>query len=63
MVKERSEDQSEDFRIKQTALLASPVFIGQAQGEGKHIKRRAKELSLSLLRTGILVYSLGCPHA
>ena len=47
MVKERSEDRSEDFRIKQTALLASPVFIGQAQGEGKHIKRKAKELSLS----------------
>ena len=31
-------------RVVQTALLASPVYIGQAQGEKiKHIKREAKE--------------------
>ena len=30
-------------QVKQTALLASPIYIGQAQGEEKkHIKRGAK---------------------
>ena len=40
-------------QVEQTALLASPIYIRQAQVEGKkqtnkHIKRGAKVLSLSL---------------
>ena len=38
-------------RVEQTALLASRIYIGQAQGEEKHIKREAKGLSLSLSPT------------
>ena len=41
----------------QTALLASPVYIGQAQGEGKTYKRRSQSV-FSLLRTGALPHSL-----
>ena len=46
-------------QAEQTALLASPIYIGQAQGEKKHIKRGAKGLggSLSLLRAGALFSS------
>ena len=29
-------------QIEQIALLARPIYIGQAQGEEKHIKRGAK---------------------
>ena len=30
--------------VKQTALLASPIYAGQAQGEEtKHLKREAKK--------------------
>ena len=38
-------------QVKQTALLASPIYIGQAQGEEKkHIKRGVKiEAGASLL--------------
>ena len=45
-------------QVKQTALLASPVYRGQAQGEErKHIKRRAKiEPPASLC-----VFSVGPP--
>ena len=47
----RSEDQSEDFRQnkqnKQHSWL-SPICIGQAQVEEKHIKGAAKALSLGL---------------
>ena len=47
----RSEDQSEDFRQnkqnKQHSWL-SPICIGQAQVEEKHIKGGAKALSLGL---------------
>ena len=48
--------------VKQTALLASPVYIGQAQGEEKkHIKRGAKIEPLASL----LLVSFGSarPHA
>jgi len=47
--------------MEQTALLASPVYIGQAQGEEKnHIKRGAKGLGASLLplRALFLSFSL-----
>ena len=49
-------------QVKQTALLASPVYIGQAQGEEKkHIKRGAKIEPLASL----LLVSFGSarPHA
>ena len=29
-------------QMKQTALLASPVYIGQAQGEEKELKKRSQ---------------------
>ena len=52
----RSEDQSEDFRQnkqkKQHSWL-SPIYIGQAQVEEKHIKGGAKALS----------HGLSLPHA
>lgn len=36
--KEYPRIQNENLRVKQTALLASPTYIGQAQGEEtKHI--------------------------
>ena len=36
-------------QIEQTALLASPIYIGQAQGRNKkHIKKGAKAHALSL---------------
>ena len=45
-----------ESQVKQTTLLARPVYIGQAQGEErKHIKRGA-----SLLLTS---FGLACPHA
>ena len=47
---------------KQTAVLASPVYIGQAQGEEKkHIERGAKiGPGTSLL---FVSFGLACPHA
>jgi len=40
-------------QVKQTALLASPIYIGQAQREEKKIyKRRRKGASLLLLSFG-----------
>ena len=49
-------------QVKETALLASPIYIGQAQGEEKkHIKRGAKiGLGASLLFTS---FGSACPHA
>ena len=49
-------------QVKQTALLASPIYIGHAQGvEKKHIKRGVKiEPGPSLL---FVSFGLGCPHA
>ena len=35
-------------QVEQTALLASPIYIGQAKGEKKHIKRGAKALGVPL---------------
>ena len=48
-------------QVKQTALLASPVYIGQVQGKEKnHIKRGAKiGLGASLLFAS---FGLACPH-
>ena len=50
------------LQVEQTALLASPIYIGHAQGEEKkHIKRGAKiESEASLLFTS---FELACPHA
>ena len=60
-------------QVEQTALLASPIYIGQAQGEGKktHIKRGAKVRAVSLSpacwRTPLLsflrLFGSACPHA
>ena len=48
----RSKDQSEDFRQNKQHSWLSPICIGQAQVEEKHIKGGAKALShgLSLQR-------------
>ena len=60
----RSEDQSEDFRQNKQHSWLSPICIGQAQVEEKHIKRGAKALShgpsLSHVRVRTLSLSLSC---
>ena len=57
-VKRRSRGPEPGPQAEQAALLASSIYIGQAQWEGKkHIKRGAKGLELSLVFT-----SLG-PHS
>ena len=45
-------------QVEQTALLASPVYIGQAQGEEKTYEKGAKGPGLSLLFS----FGLVCPH-
>ena len=57
-VKGRSEDQSEDFRQNKQHSWLSPVCLGQAQVEEKHIKGGAKALShgLSLPRACALSF-------
>ena len=47
-VKGRSEDQSEDFRQNKQHSWLSPICIGQAQVEEKHIKGGDKALSHGL---------------
>ena len=49
-------------QVKQTALLASPIYIGHAQGvEKKHIKRGIRiEPGRFLL---FVSFGLGCPRA
>ena len=44
--------------MKQTTLLAGPIYIGQAQGEN-HIQKEEPELavSLPLLRVGALLFA------
>ena len=56
----RSEDQSEDFRQNKQHSWLSPICIGQAQVEEKHIKGGAKALShgLSLLHACALSLAL-----
>ena len=46
------------LQAEQTALLASPIYIGQAQGEEKkHIKKGAKiGLEASLLFRTVCIY-------
>ena len=48
-------------QVKQAGLLASPIYIGQAQTEEKsHIKRGAKiGLGASFL---FVSFGLACPH-
>ena len=46
----RSEDHSEDFRQNKQHSWLSPICIGQAQVEEKHIKGGAKALSHGLSR-------------
>ena len=59
-VKGRSEDQSEDFRQNKQHSWLSPICIGQAQVEEKHIKGGAKALyhGLSLPHVPALSLSL-----
>ena len=60
----RSEDQSEDFRQnKQNKQLSwlSPICIGQAQVEEKHIKGGAKVLSHRLSLSLVHVRALSLP--
>ena len=48
------------LQVEQTALLASPIYIGHAQGEEKkHIKRGAKGLALPL---GPPPHALSCDN-
>ena len=48
-------------QVKQTALLASPIYIGQAQRDEKKHKKGAKvEPGASLL---FVSFGLACPHA
>ena len=54
----RSEDQSEDFRQNKQHSWLSPICIGQAQVEEKHIKGGAKALSLGLSRVYVRACSL-----
>ena len=54
---------SKDLRQKKTALLASPIYIGQAQGDAKKHKKRSQSthclsLSLSPPHAGALPHSL-----
>ena len=50
-------------QVKQTALLASPIYVGQAQGEEKkHIKKGAKGSGISLCLL-FASFGLACPHA
>ena len=62
------------LQAEQTALLASPIYIGQAQGvEKKHIKRGAKACSLSLSLSptcwcapplsSLCIFGSACPQA
>ena len=48
---------------RKTALLASPICIGQVQGEEKHKKGGAKALSLSFLSARALSLSLSLSPA
>jgi len=41
--------------MKQTALLASPVYIGQAQGEEENIQKGEPKLSRWLLFSSLLL--------
>ena len=56
-VKGRSEDRSEDLRSNKQNSWLSPICIGQAQGEEKHIKGRVKALSLSLSLSSVYMCS------
>ena len=56
--KKRSQDQSEDFRQNKQHSWLSPICIGQAQVEEKHIKGGAKALSLSFSPTCMCSFSL-----
>ena len=54
-------------QVEQTALLASPIYIGQAKGEKKkHIKRGAKGLGVSLFPalgcSSLHLFESTCPH-
>ena len=52
-------------QVEQTALLASPIYIGQAQGEEKTYKKRSQRARGSLSHAqalSLLFVSLGC-HA
>ena len=58
----RSEDQSEDFRQNKQHSWLSPICIGQAQVEEKHVKGGAKALSHGLSRARACSVSLSLSH-
>ena len=58
-----------DPQVKQTALLASPIYTGQAQGEEKTYKKRsqrARFLSPTCSHapplSSLCIFGLACPH-
>ena len=59
----RSEDQSEDFRQNKQHSWLSPICIGQAQVEEKHVKGGAKALSHGLSRARACSVSLSLSHS
>ena len=57
-------------QVEQTALLAGPIYIGQAQGEGKTYKKRRPKgqgslsFSPSPPRSSLFAsFGSACPHA
>ena len=47
MEQKKIQGQDWESQVKQTALLASPIYIGQVQGEEKEDKKGAKTEPLS----------------
>ena len=46
-------------QVKQTALLASPIYIGQTQGKEKAYKKRSQNLAGSL--SFLCIFWVGMP--
>ena len=42
------------LQVEQTARLASPIYIGQPQGEGKKLTKKRSQSLLSLPRPGVI---------
>ena len=45
-------------QVEQTALLAGPIYIGQAQGEGKTYKKRSQRAGAPLFSSPLRVSML-----
>ena len=61
-IKERSEDQSEDFRQNKQHSWLAQFAQGRPRGRKKHIKGGAKALSLSLFPACVRSFSPPTPH-